>query len=112
MAIDTYSYRKTHGLCTRCGRRLMHEEKPYAQCPICRAAMAERIKNFRIHKEEKQTIKHSSAYASPAYSLNEVITMTKVNNLSYGNMVAVLEGRTALRKTFHYGGITKITPNT
>ena len=54
---------------------------------------------------------HSSAYMPPAYSLSDVAKMAMANGLSYGNMVAVLDGRTALRHIFHYGGITKITPN-
>ena len=54
---------------------------------------------------------HSSAYMPPAYSLSDVAKMAMANGLSYGNMVAVLDGQTALRHIFHYGGITKITPN-
>ena len=46
----------------------------------------------------------------PAYSLSDVAKMAMANGLSYGNMVAVLDGRTALRRIFHYGGVTKITP--
>lgn len=53
---------------------------------------------------------HSSTYIPPAYSLSDVVKMAKANDLSYGNMVAVLDGKTALRRTFHYSDVTKITP--
>ena len=111
MAIDTYKYRKTHGLCMRCGRKLTDEEKQFAQCPACRAMLAERTRNYRERLEEAiPVVIHSSTYTPPTYSLSDVVKMAKANDLSYGNMVAVLEGRTALRRTFHYRGVTKITP--
>lgn len=43
-------------------------------------------------------------------SLSDVVKMAMANGLSYGNMVAILDGRTALRRSFHYSGVTKITP--
>ena len=54
---------------------------------------------------------HSPTYIPPAYSLSDVVKMATTNGLSYGNMVAVLDGKTALRRSFHYSGVTKITPN-
>ena len=110
MAIDTYKWRKAHGLCMRCGRRLADEEKQFAQCPACRVLLAERTKNSRLRKEEEPVVMHSATYTPPVQSLSDVVKMAMANNLSYGNMVAVLEGRTALRHTFHYRGVTKITP--
>ena len=53
---------------------------------------------------------HSNKYISPNMSLSDVAKMAMANGLSYGNMVAILDGRTALRSVFHYGGVTKITP--
>ena len=53
---------------------------------------------------------HSNKYISPNMSLSDVAKMAMANGLSYGNMVAILDGRTALRRVFHYGGVTKITP--
>ena len=110
MAIDTYKWRKAHGLCLRCGRRLTDEEKQFARCPACRALVAEHKKNSKLRKEEEPVVMHSATYTPPAHSLSDVVKMAKAHNLSYGNMVAVLEGRTALRRTFHYSGVTKITP--
>ena len=111
MAIDTYEYRKTHGLCVRCGRRLSAGEKRYFQCPTCRAFLSEYAKNYRTNKEAAPVIMHSSTYIPPTYSLSDVVKMAMTNGLSYGNMVAILDGRTALRRSFHYSGVTKITPN-
>ena len=54
---------------------------------------------------------HSNKYISPNMSLSDVAKIAMANGLSYGNMVAILDVRTALRRVFHYGGITKITPN-
>ena len=110
MAIDTYEYRKTHGLCVRCGRRLSADEKRYFQCPTCRTLIAERTKQYRQEKDTKPITIHSSAYIPPTYSLSDVVKMATTNGLSYGNMVAILDGRTALRRSFHYSGVTKITP--
>ena len=111
MAIDIYARRKAQGLCIRCGRRLSTDEKQYAQCPTCRVLMAERIKNYRTSNRGTNTITHSKKYISPAMSLSDVVKMATANGLSYGNMVAVLEGRTAFRQVFHYSGVTKITPS-
>ena len=111
MAIDTYAYRKAQGLCIRCGRQLSTDEKQYAQCPTCRALMAERIKNYRTSNRGTNTITHSKKYISPTMSLSDVVKMATANGLSYGNTVAVLEGRTAFRRVFHYSDVTKITPN-
>ena len=72
--------------------------------------MAERTKQYRQEKDTKPITIHSSAYMPPAYSLSDVTKMAMANGLSYGNMVAILDGRTALRRVFHYGGVTKITP--
>ena len=110
MAIDTYARRKAKGLCIRCGRQLSADEKRYFQCPTCRALIAERTKQYRQEKDTKPITIHSSAYMPPAYSLSDVAKMAMANALSYGNMVAILDGRTALRRVFHYGGVTKITP--
>ena len=111
MAIDTYAYRKAQGLCIRCGRQLSADEKQYAQCPSCRILMAERIKNYRTSNRGTSTITHSKKYISPTMSLPDVVKMATANGLSYGNMVAVLEGRTTFRQVFHYSGVTKITPS-
>ena len=111
MAIDTYKYRKLHGLCLRCGRRLSADEKQYFQCPTCRAFLSEYAKNYRANKEEVPVVMHSSTYIPPTYSLSDVVKMATTNGLSYGNMVAVLDGKTALRRSFHYSDVTKITPN-
>ena len=110
MAIDTYEYRKAHGLCVRCGRQLSADEKVYVTCPSCRVLQAKHLKDYRMCKEEKPVVMHSSTYMPPAYSLSDVVKMAMANGLSYGNMVAILDGRTALRTSFHYGGVTKITP--
>lgn len=110
MAIDTYEYRKAHGLCIRCGRELTGNERAYVTCLSCRVLKAKHLKDYRMCKEEKPVIMHSSAYMPPAYSLSDVAKMAMANGLSYGNMVAILDGRTALRHIFHYGGVTKITP--
>lgn len=111
MAIDTYARRKAKGLCIRCGRQLSADEKRYFQCPTCRALQAERLKDYRMCKEEKPVVMHSPTYIPPTYSLSDVVKIAMANGLSYGNMVAVLDGRTALRRSFHYSGVTKITPN-
>ena len=111
MAIDTYEYRKAHGLCVRCGRRLSADEKRYSQCPTCRELIAERTKKYRQEKDTKPIVMHSKKYISPTTSLSDVVKMATANGLSYGNMVAVLEGRTAFRRVFHYSDVTKITPN-
>lgn len=112
MAIDTYKWRKAHGLCVKCGRRLNTDEKQYMQCPMCRARVTEHARDYRQKLEDSpQVVIHSSTYTPPTYSLSDVVKMAKASDLSYGNMVAVLDGRTALRRIFHYGGITKITPN-
>lgn len=111
MAIDTYKWRKAHGLCVKCGRRLNADEKQYMQCPICRAKVTEHTRDYRQKLEEvPQVVIHSSTYTPPTYSLSDVVKMAKANDLSYGNMVAVLEGRTTLRRAFHYRDVTKITP--
>lgn len=110
MAIDTYEYRKAHGLCVRCGKQLSADEKRYSQCTTCRESIAERTRKYRQEKDTKPITMHSSAYTPPAYSLSDVTKMAMANGLSYGNMVAILDGRTALRRVFHYGGVTKITP--
>ena len=110
MAIDTYARRKAKGLCIRCGRQLSADEKRYFQCPTCRALIAERTKQYRQEKDTKPITIHSNKYISPNMSLSDVAKMAMANGLSYGNMVAVLDGRTALRRIFHYGGVTKITP--
>lgn len=110
MAIDTYEYRKAHGLCVRCGRQLSADEKRYSQCPTCRESIAERTRKYRQEKGTKPIIMHSNKYISPNMSLSDVVKMAMANGLSYGNMVAVLDGRTALRRSFHYSGVTKITP--
>lgn len=111
MAIDTYARRKAKGLCIRCGRQLSADEKRYFQCPTCRVLQAKHLKDYRTCKEEVPVVMHSSTYMPPAYSLSDVAKMAMANGLSYGNMVAVLDGRTTLRRIFHYGGVTKITPN-
>lgn len=111
MAIDTYEYRKAHGLCVRCGRRLSADEKRYSQCPICRESIAERTRKYRQEKDTKPITMHSNKYISPNMSLSDVVKMATTNGLSYGNMVAVLEGRTAFRRVFHYRDVTKITPD-
>ena len=111
MAIDTYKFRKERGLCIRCGKRLSADEKVHITCPSCRALQAKHLKDYRMCKEEKPVIIHSSTYIPPTYSLSDVVKMAMANGLSYGNMVAVLDGKTALRRTFHYSGVTKITPN-
>lgn len=111
MAIDTYEYRKAHGLCVRCGRRLSADEKRYSQCPICRDSIAERTRKYRQEKDTKPITMHSNKYISPNMSLSDVVKMATINGLSYGNMVAVLEGRTAFRRVFHYRDVTKITPD-
>lgn len=111
MAIDTYEYRKAHGLCVRCGRRLSTDEKQYAQCPACRILMAERAKNYRTSNRGTNMITYSKKYISPTMSLSDVVKMAIANGLSYGNMVAVLDGKTALRRSFHYSDVTKITPS-
>lgn len=111
MAIDTYKFRKERGLCIRCGKRLIGNEKAYVTCLSCRARLTEHTKNYRTNKEEVPVIMHSPTYIPPTYSLSDVVKMAMANGLSYGNMVAALEGRTALRRSFHYSGVTKITPN-
>ena len=111
MAIDTYEYRKAHGLCVRCGRRLSADEKRYSQCPTCRESIAERTRKYRQEKDTKPITMHSNKYISPNMSLSDVVEMATTNGLSYGNMVAVLEGRTAFRQVFHYRDVTKITPD-
>lgn len=111
MAIDTYEYRKAHGLCVRCGRWLSADEKRYSQCPICRESIAERTRKYRQEKDTKPITMHSNKYISPNMSLSDVVKMATTNGLSYGNMVAVLEGRTAFRRVFHYRDVTKITPD-
>ena len=111
MAIDTYKYRKAHGLCIRCGRQLTGNEKAYVTCLSCRVLQAERLKDYRTNKEEVPVIIHSPTYIPPTYSLSDVVKMAMANGLSYGNMVAVLDGRTALRRSFHYSDVTKISPN-
>lgn len=73
--------------------------------------MAERIKNYRTSNGRTNMIVHSKKYISPSMSLSDVVKMATANGLSYGNMVAVLEGRTAFRQVFHYSGVTKITPS-
>lgn len=110
MAIDTYKFRKERGLCIRCGRELTGNERAYVTCLSCRARLTEHTKNYRTSKEEAPVIMHSNKYISPNMSLSDVVKMAMANGLSYGNMVAVLDGRTALRRSFHYGGVTKITP--
>ena len=110
MAIDTYEYRKAHGLCIRCGRKLTGNERAYVTCLSCRARLTEHTKNYRTNKEEVPVIMHSSTYIPPTYSLSDVVKLAEANGLSYGNMVAILDGRTALRRVFHYSGVTKITP--
>lgn len=110
MAIDTYARRKAQGLCIRCGRRLSTDEKRYSQCPTCRALIAERTKKYRQEKDTKPITMHSKKYTSPYITLSDVVKIAATNGLSYGNMVAVLDGRTALRRIFHHGGVTKITP--
>ena len=110
MAIDTYKFRKERGLCIRCGKQLTGNEKVYVTCSSCRVLQAEHLKDYRMNKEETPVIMHSSTYIPPTYSLSDVVKMAMANGLSYGNMVAVLDGRTAFRKAFHYGGVTKITP--
>ena len=111
MAINTYKYRKAHGLCVRCGRRLSADEKRYSQCLTCRKSIAEQTRKYKQEKDTKPITMHSNKYISPNMSLSDVVKMAMANGLSYGNMVAALEGRTALRKSFHYSGVTKITPN-
>ena len=111
MAIDTYEYRKAHGLCIRCGRELTGNEKAYVTCLSCRARLTEHTKNYRTNKEEVPVIMHSSTYIPPTYSLSDVVKMAMANGLSYGNMVAVLDGKTTLRRSFHYSDVTKISPN-
>ena len=111
MAIDTYKFRKERGLCIRCGKQLTGNEKVYVTCQACRTFMADHTKNYRTNKEEVPVIMHSPTYIPPENSLSDVVKMAMANGLSYGNMVATLEGRTALRRSFHYSGVTKITPN-
>lgn len=110
MAIDTYKFRKERGLCIRCGKQLTGNERAYVTCQACRTFMADHTKNYRTNKEEVPVIMHSPTYIPPENSLSDVVKMAMANGLSYGNMVAVLDGRTALRRSFHYSGVTKITP--
>lgn len=111
MAIDTYKFRKERGLCIRCGKQLTGNERAYVTCSSCRVLQAEHLKDYRANKEEVPVIMHSSTYIPPTYSLSDVVKMAMANGLSYGNMVAVLDGKTALRRSFHYSDVTKITPN-
>ena len=73
--------------------------------------MAERIKNYRTSNRGTNTITHSKKYISPTMSLPDVVKMATANGLSYGNLLAVLDGRTPFRQVFHYSGVTNITPS-
>lgn len=110
MAINTYEERKKKGLCTMCGGEI--DLLGSTMCYACRQKNAKQTAWYRQRKAleaENIMARRPRAFHDPVHSLDEVGRMANERGISYGQMVAILEGRTTLRTTFHYGGVTKLS---
>lgn len=88
-----YWSRVYSGLCTRCGA-LLAEDARYRQCDICRERANERSQRFRAADKEKKDFKAvvEKSRAKPN-SIAKIVHMAEEHGVSYGTMVAYLDGR-------------------
>ena len=78
--------RMQNGICTQCGKAKVTEG--YITCERCRMICArERLWTRAIQPKKEMTKKRKG------YSLDEISKMAKEKGISYGQMVAILEGR-------------------
>ena len=93
---EAYRRRVAMGLCVRCGRPVA--EIDYVHCKACRELHAKQIAEAR----KRKAIKQPTTLRTTGYSITEIVRMAEERGISYGKMVAILEGRTKLRTTFHF----------
>lgn len=96
---ELYEERRAKGLCTRCGEPITGE--PASLCPVCKAKYVLYDKKRRNKARVKNSRKPKINYIIDGLSIKEVNTLAIKNGVSYGQMVAILDGCTALRTVFH-----------
>lgn len=81
------------GLCTRCGASL-EENARYRLCDICRERANEHSQRYRAANKEKKDFKAvvEKSRAKPN-SIAKIVHMAEEHGVSYGTMVAYLDGR-------------------
>lgn len=110
MAKNTYLERSRQGLCPGCGG--IQDEPNHILCSVCRKRNADRLRTRRALEEENRSlVVRRSIIHEPQMSMKEVMAYAKRRGISYGYAVAELEGRTKLRATFHYSGVTHLGGN-
>ena len=84
---EAYRRRVALGLCVRCGRPVAEIE--YVHCKACRELRAKQIAEARnIKALEPRPVSRSFGY-----SITEVVQMAEARGISYGKMVAILDGK-------------------
>ena len=87
-----YKKWREQGLCTRCGGT--REDPTLKLCETCRTKLAKyNNERSRIYKERAKARKNIDALKKPTVSIAEINRQAKERGVSYGTMVAILEGR-------------------
>ena len=92
--VSIYEQFKAMGLCVRCTSPV--ENGTGVLCPRCRDKRID-YDRMRRNKERKKRNK----YMIDGLSIKQVNELAIKNGVSYGQMVAILDGCTALRTVFH-----------
>lgn len=90
---EGYQRLKALGICVDCGK---HPARPgQTKCDKCRAKM----KEYRTHVKDYRPVKRKIEYTDrsekpkPQYTLDDLAVMARQEGISYGQLVARLEGR-------------------
>ena len=87
-----YKKWREQGLCTRCGET--REDPMLKLCKTCQKKLAEyNNRRSRIYKERAKARKNIDALKKPTVSIAEINRQAKERGVSYGTMVAILDGR-------------------
>lgn len=91
-AYAKYKKWREQGLCTRCGGT--REDPTLKLCKTCQKKLAEyNSKRSRVYKERAKARKSIETLKKPTVSITEINRQAKERGVSYGRMVAILEGR-------------------
>lgn len=97
--VSIYEQFKAMGLCVRCASPV--ENSTGVLCPRCRDKRIDYDRMRRNKERKKPEGKKRNKYMIDGLSIKQVNELAIKNGVSYGQMVAILDGCTALRTVFH-----------
>lgn len=94
-----YHERKNAGLCVKCG--CVRDNPNSITCNACAKKAADWRRAQYASIQNNMTCKKRIIHKIDGLSLHEVMDLAADNNVSYGQMVAMLDGYAGLRTTYH-----------